>query len=764
MEKIDFISIHNVVIKHLNSDINSELEIIGYWYFHFLNSNEEKLSLHIPYYSNKTIRLAFDYTRAFTIVFNLLKEKQITDFDNTCLFDIFKKSSTTPILELTLDFNKQKDNLVLWGENTLTKLDGFLPVFKKDEILLFNKPKTIKNTFNLYKSIRNSNIIDFPQQIKFDEKILSFNSIDENSDELISEKQFIVKEVPNNNSFDDEAADIEEKLLAQKLHNSFTVKFPYSKPPHPYLLDLGKKRFNLIFNNRFNYKDILENDIILLKDDTNFNSRLEYNIINTNHRPELYDLLKLFKEKWLQLELNKFSTPFPKYWLLFLNPSLSSEQWINQFKKDFPAVSERPIIKVVEQIIKEIIELNWIENIITPSLKILFPELKSNRKKRLEFVFNNFKNYVDNLNLSVEFIEFIDFTNTENVLIFDSFNKIDLVNKSQMCQNENLNITVPDFLYFGYNPWIKLHLHDFHLSPILIGLREKLDSNYEINKEFIEILRENVINEIKSDIKSYRSKYKKEEIVIEEVMPDDEDIEYTNVEEIDIFNSEVEHVANKVFINDIIIIPENEKILLQRDTLIYIKAGGLKVGDFVLFNSDILDIYKSNKLYDKLVKIPNDVISFQSKLFRVNNVFKLLKYKGISYQNQNYFDQTYLVESVDENNFRIPRRKKDWEIICEFLNINHSNQQLSFIAYYGRSKQNELKQMYKSIIDTLFMNNWIGAIENPIIVDSVTIIVNEYQHVFNTVNTDEVEEITKTILSTILNQLKFTEITTITYE
>ena len=117
---------------------------------------------------------------------------------------------------------------------------------------------------------------------------------------------------------------------------------------------------------------------------TNFNSRLEYNIINTNHRPELYDLLKLFKEKWLQLELNKFSTPFPKYWLLFLNPSLSSEQWINQFKKDFPAVSERPIIKVVEQIIKEIIELNWIENIITPSLKILFPELKSNRKKRLE--------------------------------------------------------------------------------------------------------------------------------------------------------------------------------------------------------------------------------------------------------------------------------------------------------------------------------------------------------------------------------------------
>ena len=65
--------------------------------------------------------------------------------------------------------------------------------------------------------------------------------------------------------------------------------------------------------------EIFENDLILLKDESSLNTNLNYKIVNTNHTKKLYDLFKSFKEQWAQQELNKFITPFPKYWLLFIN-------------------------------------------------------------------------------------------------------------------------------------------------------------------------------------------------------------------------------------------------------------------------------------------------------------------------------------------------------------------------------------------------------------------------------------------------------------
>ena len=136
MEKIEFTKIHNVIIDFLKEENNDELEMIGSWYFCFLKSEEEKISLYLPNYSNELLRLAYNYIRAFTIVFNLLKEKELTDFESACLFDIFNHSSKTPMHELTLDYIKQNEGLILWGEDTLTKLDAFLPVFEKEEVFI----------------------------------------------------------------------------------------------------------------------------------------------------------------------------------------------------------------------------------------------------------------------------------------------------------------------------------------------------------------------------------------------------------------------------------------------------------------------------------------------------------------------------------------------------------------------------------------------------------------------------------------------------
>ena len=503
MEIIEFKKIHNVIITFLKEESNSDLDTLGLWYFRFLKSDKEKLSLHLPYYSKEFSRTAFNYIRAFTIIFNLLKEERLSKFEGTCLFDIFNYSANEKIDKLTLDFLKQKEKLALWGEDTLTKLDIFLPVFNKEEIIQLNIPKTIKNTFELFNSIRNSGIIDFPQHIELEEKTLIFNNVGVVNDFLISENLFLL-----NNRLDRQEAIQIKKELTGDFKNSISIKYPYSLKPTFPLTEIGRKKFNIVFNNRFAYNEILENDIYLLKDETKLVTQLKYSIIDTNHSKDLYDLFKSFKEQWTDLELNKFTTPFPKYWLLFLNASLTKEEWFEQFKKDFPAVAEKPIIKVVEKIIEEVVGLNWIEKVITDSTKILFPQLKSNRKKRLESIHNNFKNYVTSKYPNVEFINTLDSHNYENVIVLDSFNIIDLVNENQSCSDEKINVTVPDFLYFGYQPWIKFHLFNYQFTPLLNGMRDALDDNYSTNKDEFDKIKTEIIREIKTDLKNYRNKYK----------------------------------------------------------------------------------------------------------------------------------------------------------------------------------------------------------------------------------------------------------------
>jgi hypothetical protein len=138
--------------------------------------------------------------------------------------------------------------------------------------------------------------------------------------------------------------------------------------------------------------------------------------------------------------------------------------------------------------------------------------------------------------------------------------------------------------------------------------------------------------------------------------------------------------------------------------------------------------------------------------------------KGLSIDTEYHFKKRYLIKEPVRNPSIIPKKKKDWAIICEFLNISDSDKQLSFIAYYGRSKQNELKQMYKTFIELLIENNWLGTIENPLILESVSEIVKQHNTIFNVSASSEITEIAESIISNIFNQLEFTEIKTLIHE
>ena len=74
--------------------------------------------------------------------------------------------------------------------------------------------------------------------------------------------------------------------------------------------------------------------------------------------------------------------------------------------------------------------------------------------------------------------------------------------------------------------------------------------------------------------------------------------------------------------------------------------------------------------------------------------------------------------------------------------------------------------MYKTIIELLIGNNWLGSIENPLIIESVSEIVKQHNTIFNISDSSEITEVdvSESIISTIISQLEFTEIKTIRNE
>ncbi len=777
MEEIEFYKIHNISIEAIGIDNDLRLEIIGKWYLKFLISDEEELILTLPKYDFEFIAVTYSYLQNISLCYSLLFKVELSNFQDTSLFDIFsyKTTNANHFHDYILNYDCIKNNRIVWANGTMTDSNNFLPVFKTAQL---NSKKTLDkvyNSFQLFKIIRKHELIKYPILIDFEEDIsLFFNCIGQNlAKELISE--MIVSS--NNKMDDDDAADLELELKEKDIARRINIKFPYSKRQHKYLVDIGNKRFDIVFNNRFFYHDISKNDIFLLPRELGNNqnqllNNVDFNIVSTNHSSSLFKLLQDFKTNWRNLDLNKFIAPFPKYWFLFINKGLPKEKWLNQFLEDYPSLANKPIIRQIEKIISELHDLNWIEKLInTNNVKILFPELKGLRKKRLSNAFNSFKNYVTTINPDIIFIDentSYDYNAYSNLLLLDAFNIIELVNVQQNSKQNNLTVLVPDFIYFNYQPWIKYHLFDFQSSTLFNQARNALDDNFEFNKSNNDLIRTNLIREIKTEIKAYNKKYEIEieDPIIEEIqLEQNEDIELLNAEEIAILPLQVD-ITNSFILNitttqgDEFNILSNDMILLQRDSIIKSPAKALKEGDFFLLNKDLNSLISSDKFFNKLVEVPSRVRTYQNELFAYPNIFKILKSKGVSYIGQTYFEKKYLVpiNHLNDPTFRVPRRKSDWLIICKLLSIDHSDMNIGFIAYYGRTKRNRLVEIYKSVINLFLENEYFGMTGNETILNQIQKIVDESHDVFAQDKYYDSHEIASSIASSIIHELKFREV------
>jgi hypothetical protein len=778
--EVTFNKIHEVVLGALNlqEEHSAFYKVVGKWYYNFLQSPDEKVTVHIPKYEKESINIAYNYVRLFSLTYRLINRPELTAFENTCLFNVFdynkKRAHFINNTKSTIDFVKQEGEVLYWSDNVLISKDRFIPVFIKEQIENSHWEDTF-NTFKLFKIIENKGLINHPVLINFREDLcLSLST-----GEKITADEFVQFKTINWDPklyAQEDAIEIEDELLSHDFTHQVSVKYPYHKNIHSYLLDVGKKRMGLVFNSRFYYQNIIDTDIYLLPKEIHENELViedffsKFKILDTNHSLPLFKALSEFRVAWRAYEFNKFTSPFPKYWFLFINQSIPKDEWFEMFKTDYPDVSERPIIRSVKVIIDLIHDLNWsklfIEGVKDPL--ILVPEIRGLKKKKLEKSLNSFKNYLLRNNSKTIFVENNDdyeYSEHKNLLVLDGFNIINLINIFQ--QNDDLQIVIPDFLYFNYQPWIKYQLLNYQHDALLNPKRELLDQNFVVNKEVFTNQRSELIKGIKSDIIKYRKKYNVEEeiVVIEEKLYTNEDIVFRNEEELEISLAtkekatetelQIETTTGKVFK-----LKSSNQILIQRTSIISCRASYLVPGDSFITMNEINSVIDKDAIINKLSRIPDSVVDFQIELGKKLDVYHTLEKYGLVYKSEKYFNDKYVLNEEEHTSekFILPKKKDHWKIICEYLGINSIDTNQAWISHYGRRHINEIKGIYKHIFNLCIDGNYLSEAENPELINKIAEFLEEKKEIFEEGEGANTMDLAKSIISAIINELSFHQV------
>jgi hypothetical protein len=272
--------------------------------------------------------------------------------------------------------------------------------------------------------------------------------------------------------------------------------------------------------------------------------------------------------------------------------------------------------------------------------------------------------------LFVENDDNYDYSDYSEVLLLDAFNIINLANIFQ--KNNVLKVLTPDFLYFHYQPWITYHLLDYQYNPLLSLQRQLLDSDFQVNKETYQKLRQDLIQSIKLEIGNYRKKYKSDRIEVESkiVSIESEDIVFNNEEEIELVKKPLKELENKKYLittveNKDFEFEGSNQVLIKKNSLISNYVSQLIVGDCFVLQTEISSSISKDLLVDKLSKIPDPVIDFQIQLSKIPNVYKTLKRLGIEYSDERYFKEKYVIEPEDYEieKFILPKKKENWKML-----------------------------------------------------------------------------------------------------
>lgn len=778
METLNFQMINEVALKTIDEELTPlEKEILTYLgevWFYFKKEVLKECHVYIPFYELSLIKKTSIFLANLSYLLNLKEKEEIQDFnEEDFLFDFFRTKRKS---NNQLQYNETKNEVSKWGGEVYTDNKSFLPVFNisSHQAQHYNVSE-IRRDLSLFSEIRRQNFIPHPIRINFKKDFLILLNGNKNVSFKTNSRSLIMDyHISQSEDETDYQYDVIDK---GKFKNQLIIRYPYYRRIDDDLIDLVENTFEINFQKRFYIefnKEIQENELYCLPLEIRkpesprfiINPNPKIQILYTNHKKEIRDLLLGIKYDWKQQNWSIYTHPFPKYFFMFITPEKNTEEWMEIFVASFPLIEHSEIYFKIQNLISLLIDLNWVDIFFNKyenkeDIHFVFPSLVDNNKgqsKRLREAYQLFKRYCMKKSDKISFGSSLS-KDVKNFLL-NGFDSLKMVNHLQTEEKPNYSYLFTDFSYFNLNPFISLHVFDLQAKAYTSKFREGLLSNYDKINTDIEEEREELKSELIKSFNRYKNFYKIE-VESDEILEEDEF--FVEPEDIDIDDDEetIKHQFSAERYNITCLTGENELILdshqnvyVLRQNFIRIPASDLIKGDFILNETSFSIDIVNETLFQNLETIPDSVKYFKYELNKIPNVFERLKNKGLNIEGRYYFNTTYLSDKREfkPKEFRLPR-KEDWTLICEFLDISSKDKNLGYVARYKSKSQ--IKNLYLQLLKYLFENQELANIAAPHVQENLLAIVAQYDRLFKSEDdTYDLDEFTNSIVMNIKNEVE----------
>lgn len=728
---------HNTVLdtlrsRNINCDKGDLLRFIGISYAKFLASDQQTLSLHVPFYKETFVDDLVDYLVTLDLLIKVFSKTGIVDFKGTSLYDGFSytKDSNRSVDHYFKPFNRQQNEALFYEDEIVVSQHRFIPMFNSNETSLPDC-ESIDIAFSLFATIARMELLHEPVLINLKDDVTLFLStaLSLNGLELLT-RGVNQRSIDRNGNIDE----ILDELATYNISRTISVKYPYYTNIDSRILREfpSAKKFEICMKSRICYSEIDSDEVMLLKREIEgLDFRISqtvsnFEILDSRHDSSLFEYLRGLRLSWKEANLNPYKSPFPGKWFLCIHQGEPLEFWTNSFRADFPLVIGfllQNALKVIEQIY----QINWAGNILTPDQEAIVIPPNSNSFSR---VFSSFQNFLTNQFRRVFiYTDKLPYRTFEGrrIVILDPFNKVLFANLGNVLDASTIKVICPDFIYFNYQPFAKYFIAQYQFDALIQGARIWYDPNYENSLHEWESLKKVIIKESGVELRKYEEKYLKiEEQALSdlrpvdrvEVLSDDSFSELTEPEVVEMLDNRRKPEIFGMPTSIEVITADGTKYFLKPDSLILLEDHNHHIIQTTADNaiqgwhfvpiSEIDKAINKTLVAEKMVAIPKSSLNWKYELFlRSRSNSRLYRTLGLSVL-ETTFNNDYLSEHeiVNSTDLHLPRAKMDWEIVCDYLGVREMEEVWRF--HKCKDNINSLKKAYREVISYMSAKSLYG--------------------------------------------------------
>lgn len=707
------------------------LKELGFWYHKFILSQADQFYLILPYYQKELNKPLLEYLFYLDLLLKLIVCKNDPKLEEHALFDIISYRLADKYNRrekgFKLSFLSSNKSFLSFEKNVNVASDRFLPMFPIEQVDSYKDE--IFDAFFLFNIIAKRNLITDKISIDFNKNLTLL--ITESNNLESSKLLFKHLQTCEFRSDDNKRDDILDSLESYDIKNNINYKYPYH-------VNIGStiikeftnrsKQFNVELQHRLCYSEISDNELVLTPSELNSDLKadisdflIKFLTVKTSVRNDFNLIFSEFKRNWKEGNFNNFTCPFPIKWFMLIHSGEPLPFWNALFIKDYPNLTGS-LLREGLLLIQIIYEINWWDNHapIDSSVFLLIPRVNVSAE-----IINSFKNHFASRYEKIGFID-DDLTlipEQSNIWIIDPFNILFFSNSFSRLSTFKVKVLIPDFMNFGYNPYIRYHIAKYQYTALIEGARTWADSNYSKNVGDWKELKNNLLDQINLDIKEYYRRFVDKDEILEFQTSDEEisfgKLELSESELIQYASIKEERLVKKGLVKDLLITLDDgleitlrpmEPVLLEENgCIIRTVAAMLNINSRYIPVKDIVKNINVSLLADRMTSISQKARRWRSEMFLIKekeqNLFSELTAQGLSVT-LGTFNNDYISQHVEQEGFQLPRSKSDWKIVCEKIGI--PDMLAAWMAHKSRSDINTLKKAYSDIINFLILEDSFG--------------------------------------------------------